>query len=102
MMRNVKRSLVAVGVGAVAVFGLGVPQAVAAEDAATARLSCTKHVGGKTGWVKCTGKGKWRIISICDFEQDRKTEWFRQNGGTLKKNALKCWWDLADIKIERR
>ncbi|MFE6399992.1 hypothetical protein [Streptomyces alboflavus] len=101
-MQKMKRKFAVAGVSAVAIFGLSVPQAVAGQDAETARLSCKKHVGGKTGWVKCKGKGKWRIKSICDFEQDRKTEWFNQRGGTMKRNALKCYWDLADIKIQKR
>ncbi|MBP2405760.1 hypothetical protein JO379_005229 [Streptomyces syringium] len=101
-MRNLRRSLAVAGLSAVAALILTAPQAAADEAAAAQSLSCKKHVGGKTGWVECKGKGQWRTISICNFEQDRTSEWYKQNGGTKRKAVLKCWWDLADIKIEKR
>ncbi|MFC9248359.1 hypothetical protein ACFT7S_31350 [Streptomyces sp. NPDC057136] len=96
-----KRTIAAIGFGAMATLGLTAPQAVAGE-VGVQTVSCIKSVGGTGGWVECTGSGQWRTVSICDFEADRTSVWYSQSGGTLRKNVLECRFDLADIRIEKR
>ncbi|GGX29499.1 hypothetical protein GCM10010353_50980 [Streptomyces chryseus] len=91
-----RRSVIAALVGATALLGLSVPSATAAPQA----LSCKTSVGDTGGWAECTGSGKWRVVSICNNQQDRRTTWVDQKGGTTRKYAVDCAWEIERVQVE--
>ncbi|MCH0540378.1 hypothetical protein I3F58_12520 [Streptomyces sp. MUM 203J] len=93
-----KRRIAAAVVGATALLGLSVPNASAGEQA----LSCKTSVGNTGGWAECTGSGTWRVLSICSFEQDRYGTWGTQSGGTTRRYAPDCTWEMASVRVEMK
>lgn len=86
------------GDGAQVLGGLTVPAATAAPQA----LSCTTGVGSTGGWAECTGSGTWRVVSICNNERDKYTTWATQSGGTTRRYAVDCSWDIDRVQVEMK
>ena len=99
-----------VGLLGAAVFSLGVQgtagAATTAEQGAVgapapqASLNCKTSVGNTGGWVECTGRGTWRVKSICNNETDKYTTWHSQRGGKQRIYAVDCTWDIEDVRYE--
>ncbi|MEV6961946.1 hypothetical protein AB0M97_22710 [Streptomyces sp. NPDC051207] len=97
-MKLNRRGIAAAVIGATALFGLTVPAATAAPQA----LSCKTSVGDTGGWAECIGSGTWRVVSICNNERDKYTTWATQSGGTTRRYAVDCSWDLDRVQVEMK
>lgn len=102
-----------VGLAGATVLTLGVQGTAAASTAAphpqaggpavapmSSSLNCKTSVGHTGGWVECTGRGTWRVKSICDDEPDKYTTWHSQRGGTQRVYAVDCTFHIADVTYE--
>ncbi|MFG3353791.1 hypothetical protein [Streptomyces sp. NPDC048001] len=93
-----RRGIAAAVIGATALFGLTVPTATAAPQA----LSCKTSVGSTGGWAECTGSGTWRVVSICSPGFDKYTTWATQSGGTMRRYAVDCSFDIDRVQVEMK